>query len=69
MDSKLKSRRIASGYTQSQLSEASGVNIKSIALYEQNPDRLSKASVMSVIRIADCLGCSVEDIIDRSLMG
>ena len=63
--SKLKKARIIQGYTQESLSELAGVNIKSIASYEQNPVKLNAASVSTVIKLADALGCEVEDIINK----
>lgn len=63
--SKLKTLRIQQGMTQKQLSEISGVNLKSIASYEQSDIALINASVKSVVSIADCLGCEVEDLINR----
>ena len=61
--SKLKKARICKGYTQESLSELSGVNIKSIAAYEQNPAKLSSASISTVMKLADCLGVDTSDII------
>lgn len=63
--SKLKKARISNGYTQDSLAELSGVNIKSIAAYEQNPSKLANASVSTVMRLCDCLGCDIEDIINK----
>lgn len=63
--SKLKKARIIQSHTQESLSELSGVNIKSIASYEQNPAKLNAASVSTVIKLADALGCEVEDIINK----
>lgn len=63
--SKLKTKRISRGFTQSELAEASGINVRSLSCYEQDPNKLSKASVSAVIKLADCLGCTVEDIVDR----
>jgi transcriptional regulator with XRE-family HTH domain len=64
-NSKLKKARISKGYTQESLAELSGVNIKSIASYEQNPDKLNAASVSTVGKLADSLGCEIEDIINK----
>jgi transcriptional regulator with XRE-family HTH domain len=63
--SKLKKARISKGFTQESLSELSGVNIKSIASYEQSPEKFSNASISTVYRLADSLGCDVEDIINK----
>ena len=63
--SKLKRIRVSMGLTQNDLAKLSGINIKSIAAYEQNPKKINKASVESAIGLADCLCCTVEDIIER----
>jgi DNA-binding XRE family transcriptional regulator len=65
ISSKLKKARIVSGITQSELADLSGVNIKSITSYEQNPEKLSRASIETVILLADSLGCEIEDIINE----
>jgi DNA-binding XRE family transcriptional regulator len=63
--SKLKKMRIIQGHTQESLAELSGVNIKSIASYEQNPSKLSAASVSTVYKLADSLGCEMDDILNK----
>ena len=62
--SKLSQIRKARGYTQKQLSEASGVKERMIQLYEQKQNDISKAQVTVVINLAKALGCEVEDLID-----
>ena len=64
INSKLKKARIRKGYTQESLAELSGVNIKSIAAYEQNPAKLSNASVNTILKLCDSLGVDIEDIIN-----
>jgi DNA-binding XRE family transcriptional regulator len=64
IDSKLKKARICRGYTQESPAELSGVNIKSIAAYEQNPSKLTSASVNTVLKLCDSLGVDLEDIIN-----
>ena len=66
--SNLKKRREAIGMTQSELSEISGVNVKSISLYEQNPERINKASGHTLYNISHCLLCNIEDILEPRLM-
>ena len=63
--SKLKRQRVYRGFTQESLSDLSEVNIKSIAAYEQNPEKLSTASTSTVYRLADSLGCSIEDLLNK----
>ena len=62
--SKLSEIRKARGFTQQQLSEASGVTLRMIQLYEQKQNDISKAQVTVVISLAKALGCEVEDLID-----
>ena len=63
-ESRLKKARISRGHTQESLSELSGVNIKSIAAYEQNPSKLIAASIGTVIKLANALNCDVQDVIN-----
>lgn len=65
INSKLKKARISKGYTQESLAELSSVNIKSIAAYEQNPAKLSSASINTVMKLCDALGVDIEDIINK----
>ena len=62
--SKLSEIRKARGFTQQQLSEAAGVTLRMIQLYEQKQNDISKAQVSVVIKLAKALGCEVEDLID-----
>lgn len=64
INSKLKKARICKGYTQCALADLSGVNIKSIAAYEQDPAKLSNASVNAILKLCDALGVDIEDIIN-----
>lgn len=66
--SKLKKVRMASGMTQQELSELSGVNIKSISAYEQTPNKINKASVETIFSIAECLNCDIKDIVETELL-
>ena len=62
--SKLSEIRKARGFTQQQLSEASGVTLRMIQLYEQKQNDINKAQVAMVINLAKALGCDVEDLIE-----
>lgn len=55
--------RKARGFTQQELSEASGVSLRMIQLYEQRQNDISKAQVGQVVSLARALGCDVEDLI------
>ncbi len=62
--SRLQEIRKARGFTQKQLSEASGVALRMIQLYEQKQNDIGKAQVTVVINLAKALGCEVEDLIN-----
>lgn len=62
--SKLHTIRKARGFTQQQLSDASGVALRMIQLYEQKQNDLGKAQVNVVISLAKALGCEIEDLIN-----
>jgi transcriptional regulator with XRE-family HTH domain len=64
-NSKLKKVRVMKGLTQEALAELSEVNIKSIAAYEQSPEKFTSASVSTVYKIADALGCDIEDVLNK----
>lgn len=56
--------RKARGFTQQQLSEASGVTLRMIQLYEQRQNDINKAQVSMVVNLAHALGCDVEDLLE-----
>ena len=56
--------RKARGFTQQQLSAASGVSLRMIQLYEQRQNDISKAQVNIVIGLARALGCDIEDLME-----
>ena len=63
-ETKLYEIRKARGFTQQQLSDASGVTLRMIQLYEQRQNDISKAQVNVVISLANALGCRVEDLLE-----
>lgn len=65
--SKLKKARVIRGFTQEGLAELSNVNIKSIAAYEQNPEKLLSASVGTVFKLADAMNCEIEDLLNKEI--
>jgi len=67
-ESNLKRIRVSMGMTQAELSELSGINIKSVAAYEQSPEKINKASLETVYNIADCLGCEIENLIQLEFL-
>ena len=61
---KLYQIRKARGFTQQQLSDASGVTLRMIQLYEQRQNDINKAQVHVVVNLAKVLGCDVEDLLE-----
>ena len=60
----LKRIRESKGITQRQLADASGVSIRMIQHYEQGFKDINMAAAVSVVRLADALGCDVHDILE-----
>ena len=60
--SRLREIRKARGFTQQQLSDASGVALRMVQLYEQKQNDIRKAQAGVVMRLAKALGCEVEDL-------
>lgn len=60
----LKDRRLKSGMSQAQLAAASGVNVRMIQKYEQGSNDLNKASGETLFKLAQALGCRMEDLMD-----
>lgn len=61
--SKLKEWRLSRNMSQSDLAEASGVSVRMIQHYEQGVRDINKAEALTVLRLADALGCDVRDIL------
>lgn len=61
--SNLKKMREQKLMTQAELSEKSGVNIRMIQYYEQGSKDIKKGNVMTVLSLADALGCDIREII------
>lgn len=58
----LKSIRESRGLSQSQLADASGVNVRMIQYYEQGRNPIEKASVETVHNIAKALNATIYDL-------
>lgn len=60
----LKYTREAAGMSQAELAKASGVNRRMIQHYEQGVKDINKASVITVLKLAEALDTDVYDIIN-----
>lgn len=62
--SKLKLARIRAGHLAQELSDRSGVPVKSIGNLEQLRRDINRCRVDIVFRLAQALDCSMEDLLD-----
>ena len=62
--SRLKENREKAGLTQKELSERSGVNLRTIQNYEQGYKDINKAQVLSLYKLAKALDVTMEDLIE-----
>ena len=62
--SRLKFFREDKGMSQSELAKASGVSLRNIQAYEQGYKDINKAQVITVLQLAEAIGCDVYDIIN-----
>lgn len=65
---RLQNLRKISGYSQRELSEKSGVSLRSIQQYEQRAKDINKASVTSLRALAQTIGCQIEDLIEYEIL-
>lgn len=63
----LKRIRQAYGCSQRELSEASGVSLRSIQMYEQGQKDINKGQAGTVRRLARVLGCRMEDLLEMEV--
>lgn len=66
-ESRLKRLRESRGMSQAELAKASGVNKRSIEMYEQFQNDIDKAQVQTVYKLARVIGCNVEDILENPM--
>lgn len=60
---KLQNQRKIYGYSQKELSEKSGINLRTLQQYETGAKDIKKAAIETVSALAKTLGCSIEDIV------
>lgn len=61
----LKLLRKASGLSQRELAQQSGVSFRTIQQYEQRQKNINKAQAESLLRLAKTLNCRTEDLLER----
>ena len=62
--SRLQHQRKRCGYSQKELAERSGVNLRTLQQYELKAKDINKASVRAVRSLANVLGCRVEALLE-----
>lgn len=63
---KAQQQRKLCGYSQKELAEKSGVNLRTLQQYELKTKDINKASVQTVMALANVLGCRVDDLLEYS---
>lgn len=64
-ETRLKKIRQNRGISQAELSKNSGVNLRSIQLYEQRVNDIDKAQAKTLYRLSRSLGCDIEDLLEN----
>ena len=64
VEKNLRRMRLAAGYSQSELSRLSGVNIRNIQLYEQGVQDINRASASTLAALSRPLACAIEDLME-----
>lgn len=62
--SRLKKIREDKNFTQTQLAEASGVNLRILQHYEQGYKDINKAQALTLQKLAQALECKIEDLLE-----
>jgi len=63
---KVQQQRKLCGYSQKELAEKSGVNLRTLQQYELKTKDINKASVQTIMALANVLGCRVDDLLEYS---
>lgn len=60
----LKQIREKNGLSQAQLSNLSGISLRTLQDYEQGHKNINNAKAITVFKLAKILNCSIEDILN-----
>ena len=64
-ETRLKTIRENRGLSQTELAKLSGVNLRSIQMYEQKINEIDKAQAKTVYKLSRVLGCTVEELLEN----
>ena len=63
--SNLKKTRENRGFSQTELARESGVNLRSIQMYEQGINDINKAQARTLYKLSRKIGCTIEDLLEN----
>ena len=63
---KLKAVRVASGITQKQLADATGLNLRTLQHYEQGAKCFDNAHISVILSICNALNCTYSDVTENA---
>ena len=66
---RLQRQRKQCGLTQKELSEKSGVKLRTVQQYEMKAKDINKAAVSTVLALSTVLGCRIEDLLEYKVVG
>ena len=61
---RLKTRRLNNGMSQSELASESGVALRQIQLFEQRRRNINNAAAITLLQLSKALHCHIEDLMD-----
>ena len=63
---RLRVQRKICGYTQRELAEKTGVNLRTLQQYENRSKDIDKAAGVTLLALSRVLGCRIEDLLEYS---
>lgn len=63
--SKLKTKRMETSMSQSQLAEKAHMNVRTLQHYEQGSKNFDHARIDTILRVSLALNCKMEDVIEN----
>lgn len=67
-ESRMKKMRLSAGLKQKEVAALTGINTKTICQYEMDPAKINKASIESLAKISDAIGCDIMDIVETKYL-
>jgi len=64
LPTRLQAQRKINGYSQRELAEKVGINLRTLQQYEIRAKDINKAAVVTILALAKALGCQMEDLLE-----